>query len=77
MEVNLNYCDLVKFVFVFVIFKGGGFVEDFGCVVMEIGEFDYGWNLQLVFDVIVKMVEGGKGMFVVGFGFLVECLMLN
>ena len=28
--------------------------------VLETGEFDYAWNLQLAPDVIAKMAEGGK-----------------
>jgi peptide/nickel transport system substrate-binding protein len=55
-----------------VTFKGGGDAAAAGRAVMETGEFDYAWNLQLAPDVIAKMAEGGKGTPVSGFGTLVE-----
>jgi ABC-type transport system substrate-binding protein len=60
-----------------VTFKGGGDATAAGRAVMETGEFDYAWNLQLAPDVIAKMAEGGKGTPVAGFGPLVERIMLN
>ncbi|MGX9353748.1 peptide ABC transporter substrate-binding protein [Roseobacteraceae bacterium S113] len=77
LEANPNYRDPAKPAFQTVLFKGGGSAEASGRAVMETGEFDYGWNLQLAPDVIAKMQEGGKGMPVAGFGPLVERLMLN
>ena len=58
-------------------FKGGGDATAAGRAVMETGEFDYAWNLQLAPDVIAKMQEGGLGTPVAGFGPLVERIMLN
>ncbi len=77
MKANENYRDPAKPAFATVTFKGGGSAEDSGRAVMETGEFDYGWNLQLAPDVIAKMAEGGKGTPVAGFGPLVERIMLN
>jgi peptide/nickel transport system substrate-binding protein len=77
MAANENYRDPKKPAFATVTFKGGGSAEDSGRAVMETGEFDYGWNLQLAPDVIAKMAEGGKGTPVAGFGPLVERIMLN
>ena len=77
MAANPNYRDPAKPAFATVTFKGGGSAEDSGRAVMETGEFDYAWNLQLAPDVIQKMAEGGKGTPVAGFGPLVERLMLN
>ena len=77
MAANENYRDPNKPAFATVTFKGGGSAEDSGRAVMETGEFDYGWNLQLAPDVIAKMAEGGKGTPIVGRGPLVERLMLN
>ena len=74
---NDNYRDPAKPAFASVTFKGGGTAAAAGTAVMETGEFDYGWNLQLAPDVIAKMQEGGKGMPVAGFGPLVERIMLN
>ena len=63
--------------FATVTFKGGGDATAAGRAVMETGEFDYAWNLQLAPDVIAKMQEGGKGTPVAGFGPLVERIMIN
>ena len=77
MSANPNYRDASKPAFATLTFKGGGSATDAGRAVMETGEFDYAWNLQLAPDVIQKMQEGGKGTPVAGFGPLVERLMLN
>ncbi len=77
MSANPNYRDPAKPAFAKVTFKGGGDATAAGRAVMETGEFDYAWNLQLAPDVIAQMQEGGKGTPVAGFGPLVERLMLN
>lgn len=77
MSANPNYRDPAKPAFAKVTFKGGGSAAAAGTAVMETGEFDYAWNLQLAPDVIAKMQEGGKGTPVAGFGPLLERVMLN
>ncbi|MEL7150541.1 MAG: peptide ABC transporter substrate-binding protein [Pseudomonadota bacterium] len=74
---NENFRHEGKPAFASVTFKGGGDATAAGRAVMETGEFDYAWNLQLAPDVIAKMQEGGKGTPVAGFGPLVERIMLN
>jgi peptide/nickel transport system substrate-binding protein len=74
---NDNYRDPSKPAFASMTFKGGGSAEASGRAVMETGEFDYGWNLQLAPDVIQKMAQGGKGVPVSAFGALVERLEMN
>jgi len=74
---NENYRDPAKPAFASVTFKGGGDATAAGRAVMETGEFDYAWNLQLAPEVIAQMQEGGKGTPVAGFGPLVERIMLN
>ncbi|MEM7320043.1 MAG: peptide ABC transporter substrate-binding protein, partial [Pseudomonadota bacterium] len=74
---NPNYRDPNKPAFAKVLFKGGGDATAAGRAVMETGEFDYAWNLQLAPDVIAQMQEGGKGTPVAGFGPLLERIMLN
>ncbi len=74
---NENYRDPNKPAFAAVTFKGGGDATAAGRAVMETGEFDYAWNLQLAPDVIATMQEGGLGTPVAGFGPLVERIMLN
>ncbi|MGR3491378.1 MAG: peptide ABC transporter substrate-binding protein [Shimia sp.] len=77
MSANPNYRDPAKPAFASVTFKGGGDAAAAGRAVMETGEFDYAWNLQLAPDVISQMEEGGLGTPVAGFGPLVERIMLN
>jgi peptide/nickel transport system substrate-binding protein len=77
MSANPNYRDPAKPAFAKVTFKGGGDATAAGRAVMETGEFDYAWNLQLAPDVIAQMEAGGKGTPVAGFGPLVERIMLN
>ncbi len=77
MEANENFRVEGKPAFASVTFKGGGDATAAGRAVMETGEFDYAWNLQLAPDVIAQMQKGGKGTPIAGFGPLVERLMLN
>jgi peptide/nickel transport system substrate-binding protein len=74
---NPNYRDPAKPAFAKVTFKGGGDATGAGRSVLETGEFDYAWNLQLAPDVIAKMEEAGKGTAIAGFGPLVERLEMN
>lgn len=74
---NENYREAGKPAFASMTFKGGGDATAAGRAVMETGEFDYAWNLQLAPDVIAQMQEGGLGTPVAGFGPLVERIMLN
>ncbi len=76
-EANPNYRDPAKPAFATVTFKGGGDATAAGRAVMETGEFDYAWNMQLAPDVLAKMAEGGKGKPIAAFGSLVERLEMN
>ncbi|SDE16860.1 peptide ABC transporter substrate-binding protein [Ruegeria marina] len=77
MKANENYRDPNKPAFATLTFKGGGDATAAGRAVMETGEFDYAWNLQLAPEVIQQMQAGGKGTPIAGFGPLVERIMLN
>ena len=77
MEANPNFREAGKPAFATLTFKGGGDATAAGRAVLETGEFDYAWNLQLAPDVIAKMEEGGKGKAIAGFGPLVERLEMN
>ena len=77
MSANPNYRDPSKPAFAKLTFKGGGDATGAGRAVLETGEYDYAWNLQLAPDVIAKMEESGKGVAVAGFGPLVERLEMN
>lgn len=77
MSANPNYRDPAKPAFATLTFKGGGDATAAGRAVLETGEFDYAWNLQLAPDVLAKMAEGGKGKPIAAFGSLVERLEMN
>ncbi|MFW2586731.1 peptide ABC transporter substrate-binding protein [Sagittula sp. SSi028] len=77
LSANPEYRDPAKPAFAKVTFKGGGDAEGAGRAVMQTGEFDYAWNLQLAPDVVAEMEAGGMGVPVAGFGPLLERIMLN
>ncbi|GGL72745.1 peptide ABC transporter substrate-binding protein [Wenxinia marina] len=77
LAANENYRDASKPAFATVTFKGGGDATAAGRAVMETGEFDYAWNLQLAPDVIESMAQGGMGVPISAFGTLVERIEVN
>ena len=74
---NPNYRDPARPSFATMTIKGGGDAAAAGRAVMETGEFDYAWNLQLAPDVLGRMARGGKGKVVSSFGTLVERIEIN
>ncbi|MDQ2095406.1 peptide ABC transporter substrate-binding protein [Rhodalgimonas zhirmunskyi] len=74
---NENYRDPAKPAFATLTLKGGGDATGAGRAVMETGEYDIAWNLQLAPDVLAKMEEGGKGHVEAAFGTLVERIEMN
>ena len=77
MSANQEYRDASKPAFATLTFKGGGSARDAGRAVLETGEFDYAWNLQLAPDVLNAMQARGRGQAVSAFGTLVERIMVN
>ncbi len=74
---NPNYRDPAKPAFASVLLKGGGEVDAAGRAVLETGEFDYAWNLQLSPVVLNNMQAAGKGQVVSAFSSLIERLVIN
>ncbi|MDK3016164.1 peptide ABC transporter substrate-binding protein [Pseudodonghicola flavimaris] len=77
LSANPNYRDPAKPAFAKVNFKGGGDATAAGRAVLETGEYDYAWNLQLAPEVIAQMAAAGKGTPVSAFGTLVERIEMN
>ncbi|HPD91418.1 MAG: peptide ABC transporter substrate-binding protein [Rhodobacter sp.] len=77
MEANPNYRDPALPHFATLTLKGGGDAASAGRAVMETGEMDYAWNLQLAPDVIATMAQGGHGVPISAFGTLVERIEMN
>lgn len=57
--------------------KGGGDAEASARSVLEIGEADYGWNLQVAPEILLPMEDAGNGRIVVSFTGNVEHINLN
>lgn len=78
-EVNENYRDFAngKPFFGTVTIKGGGDAEAAARSVLEIGEADYAWNLQVAPAVLEPMVAAGNGVLEAGFAANIEHLNLN
>ena len=74
---NDKYRDSAKPAFASATFKGGGDAASAARAVLETGEFDYAWNLQVEPEILDQMAAGGKGTVITGFGTSVERLMVN
>lgn len=74
---NPNYREEGKPYFQRVILKGGGDAESAARAVLETGEADYAWNLQIAPAVLGVMLEAGKGTVVTALDSGVERLMVN
>ncbi|KXK52620.1 MAG: peptide ABC transporter substrate-binding protein [Chloroflexi bacterium] len=74
---NPNYREEGKPYFQRIVFKGGGDAESAARAVLETGEFDYAWNLQVVPQILDQMVAAGQGQLVVSFGTSVERIHIN
>ena len=77
LAANPNYRDPAKPAFATLSVKGGGDAASAARAVMETGEFDYAWNTQINPELQAQMAAGGKGVFVSGFGTLVERIEMN
>jgi peptide/nickel transport system substrate-binding protein len=74
---NPNYREEGKPFFDRLVFKGGGDAESAARAVLETGEADYAWNLQISPAVLNAMEAAGNGQVIVGFATNVERLMIN
>lgn len=67
---NRPYFDTVEL-------KGGGDAVSAARAVLQTGEYDYAYNLQVEDEVLKRLEEGGKGRVDIVFGNYVEFLLLN
>ncbi|MBK0329625.1 peptide ABC transporter substrate-binding protein [Rhodobacteraceae bacterium F11138] len=74
---NENYREPDKPHFAKVVLKGGGDAAAAARAVLQTGEFDYAWNLQVAPDVLNSMLEGSDGKLITGFGNNVERIYTN
>ncbi len=60
--VNENYREADKPYFSKVNLKGGGDAASAARAVLQTGDYDYAWNLQVEPDVLAELEKGGKGV---------------
>jgi peptide/nickel transport system substrate-binding protein len=76
-DMNESYREEGKPHFSNILFKGGGDAASAARSVLETGEFDYAWNLQVEPEILDQMEAAGKGEIVTAFGTSVERLMVQ
>ena len=76
-DANENFRDASKPHFQTIILKGGGDAAAAARAVLETGEGDYAWNLQVEPEILDAMVAKGLGTVVTAFANNVERLMVN
>ncbi|MEM9203005.1 MAG: peptide ABC transporter substrate-binding protein [Actinomycetota bacterium] len=78
-EINPNYRGIAdgKPFFGRVEIQGGGDAESAARSVLEIGEADYAWNLQVAPEILQGMMASGEGVLASGFTANVEHINLN
>jgi peptide/nickel transport system substrate-binding protein len=76
-EINENYRDPNKPYFATVNLKGGGDAASAARAVLQTGDYDFAWNLQVEPEVLRELEQGGKGIVQVARGNSVERLMLQ
>jgi peptide/nickel transport system substrate-binding protein len=67
---NRPYFDTVEL-------KGGGDAVSAARAVIQTGEYDYAWNLQVEDEVLLRLEKGGKGKTHYAVGGDIEAIMLN
>jgi peptide/nickel transport system substrate-binding protein len=60
-EINENYREPNKPYFATVNLKGGGDAASAARAVLQTGDYDFAWNLQVEPDVLAQLQQGGKG----------------
>src|ERR671932_829980 len=77
LVVNPNYREPNKPLFSEINIKGGGDAVSAARAVLQTGEYDYAWNLQVEAQVLNGLMQGGKGDLVIGGGGGVEQILMN
>ncbi|MEL4072936.1 peptide ABC transporter substrate-binding protein [Ochrobactrum sp. GPK 3] len=77
LEANPYYRDATKPSFASITLKGGGDAASAARAVLETGEYDYAWNVQVEPEVLDVMMAAGRGRLETSFGAQVERINLN
>lgn len=76
-SINENYREANKPYFATVNVKGGGDAVSAARAVLETGDWDLAWNLQVEPAILNEMVAAGKGQWIVAPGTSVERILIN
>jgi peptide/nickel transport system substrate-binding protein len=76
-DINPNYHAPNRPYFDTLEMKGGGDAVSAARAVIQTGEFDYAWNLQVEDDILKRMEQGGKGKADIALGGNIEHIQLN
>ena len=76
-SINENYREPDKPAFSQVQLKGGGDATSAARAVLETGEYDYAWNLQVEWPVLQHMLQEGRGAVLTSPGGGVEMILVN
>jgi peptide/nickel transport system substrate-binding protein len=60
-EINLNYHEANKPHFDTIEMKGGGDAVSAARAVLQTGEYDFAWNIQVEDEILKRLEQGGKG----------------
>jgi len=75
--INPDYHEPSRPYFDAVEMKGGGDASSAARAVLQTGEYDYSWNLQVADTVLKQFEEGGKGRIALTYGSSIEHIQLN
>jgi peptide/nickel transport system substrate-binding protein len=75
--INADYHEPNRPFFDQVEMKGGGDATSAARAVLQTGEYDYSWNLQVADNVLKQLEEGGKGHIQLSYGSSIEHIQLN
>src|SRR5215213_7095818 len=75
--VNENYREANKPYFARVNLKGGGDASSAARAVLQTGEYDFAWNLQVEPQILAELEQGGKGVVIIGRGNSVERILIQ
>jgi peptide/nickel transport system substrate-binding protein len=76
-EINRNYHEPNRPYFDAIEMKGGGDAVSAARAVLQTGEFDYAWNMQVEDEILKRMEQGGKGRVVHAHGSAIEHILVN
>jgi peptide/nickel transport system substrate-binding protein len=75
--INENYRDPNKPYFAKINLKGGGDAASAARAVLQTGEYDFAWNLQVEPQILAELEKGGKGVVSIARGNSVERIMVQ